>query len=118
MGRKYSRISAGPNYKLRFKINGHHFEDIEVTSVSPRGCGLRVEKKEHSWLDITYLDDIQLVHPELPLETLQGRVAWMQESPKDPKMLDAGVEFVNPPISYMELLEEHITLEARNRIYE
>jgi c-di-GMP-binding flagellar brake protein YcgR len=115
--RKDLRVSVRPACKARFLLAGESFINVRVVNLGSHGCCFVIpEPAVNRFKAGPILEDWKLIHPKLPKATIKAKVMWCRHQGKNkPGLLEAGVQFLDVPSSYREVLDHFITAPARSK---
>lgn len=76
--RRNTRVITGPEFAISFTLKGHDFRDIRIMNLSMGGCfALLGARTARFFLPGATLDDLKVLHPELPLGPITATVAYV-----------------------------------------
>jgi Tfp pilus assembly protein PilZ len=76
--RKDIRVATGPGFTLSFTLKGHGFRGIRIMNLSAGGCFILLEARTaRFFLPGAVLEDLVLLHPDLPKAPLTAAVAYV-----------------------------------------
>ena len=76
--RKDLRVATGPGFALSFTLKGHGFHDIRIMNLSAGGCFVLLEARTaRFFLPGAVLEDLVLLHPDLPKAPLTAAVTYV-----------------------------------------
>ena len=91
------RIIVGPDFGIAFRRKGHDYRDVRITNLSAGGCFALVGARDARLFERgVVLDDLVLMHPELPKAPIIAAVSYVLGGPStaDPmEMVGIGVQF-------------------------
>lgn len=108
--REFRLSTAGGGYKVRFQFRGRAVAEARLVNLSAGGCGLEIQMADAWDMDTgAVLEDIVLVHPDLPCVPLQGAVVRMlgKVPGKTSGYILAGVEFTLITAFIRQLIRDH-----------
>jgi hypothetical protein len=92
------RIIVGPDFGIAFRLKGHDYRDVRITNLSAGGCFALVGARDARLFERgVVLDDLVLMHPELPKAPIIAAVSYVLGGPStaDPmEMVGIGVQFL------------------------
>ena len=95
--RDTQRIIVGPEFGISFELKGHSYQDVRITNLSRGGCFAMVGARDARLFERgVVLDDLVLMHPELPKAPIIAAVSYVLGGPStaDPmEMVGIGVQF-------------------------
>ena len=95
--RDTQRIIVGPEFGIAFRLKGHDYRDVRITNLSPGGCFALVGARDARLFERgVVLDNLVLLHPELPKAPIIAAVSYVLGGPltADPmEMVGIGVQF-------------------------
>ena len=95
--RDTQRIIVGPEFGIAFRLKGHDYRDVRITNLSAGGCFALVGARDARLFERgVVLDDLVLLHPELPKAPIIAAVSYVLGGPltTDPmEMVGIGVQF-------------------------
>ncbi len=93
------RIIVGPGYTIRFVLRGHPYAEVRISNLSTGGCFALVPHRDARLFERgAILEQLVLLHPELPKEPLIATVAYvLGNRPGAPPMefVGVGIQFLN-----------------------
>jgi c-di-GMP-binding flagellar brake protein YcgR len=114
--RRYTRLStAGGPYEVVFQINDRQVTSARLANLSAGGCGLEVQMVDAWDLDMgTVLDNICVIHADLPCVPLQGTVVRLlgKVPGKTSGYVLAGVEFTMITPFVQEMIACHVEVRC------
>ena len=76
--RRAIRVATGPAFTLAFTLKGHPFRGLRIMNLSAGGCFVLLERRTaRFFLPGEALEDLVLLHPDLPQAPLQATVAYV-----------------------------------------
>jgi len=76
--RRNTRVITGPEFAISFTLKGHDFRGIRIMNLSVGGCFALVgARTARFFLPGATLDDLLVLHPELPLGPITASVAYV-----------------------------------------
>ena len=111
------RVSVKTPCKARFLLGGQSYINIRVVNLGSHGCCVIVpEPVVNRFKAGPILEDWKLVHPKLPKSTIKAKVVWCRHQGKvESGLLEAGVQFMDVPPSYLQELDRFLTAPERPR---
>ncbi|HEX9082809.1 MAG TPA: PilZ domain-containing protein [Holophagaceae bacterium] len=93
------RVIVGPDHGIRFVLRGHPYEEVRISNLSSGGCFALVPHRDARLFERgAILEQLVLLHPELPKDALIATVAYvLGNRPGTPPMefVGVGIQFLN-----------------------
>ena len=108
--REFRLSTAAGGYRVRLRFQGRPVTDARLVNLSAGGCGLEIQMADVREMDVgAVLEDIVLVHPDLPCVPLEGAVVRMlgKVPGKTSGYVLAGVEFTLITPFIRQLIRDH-----------
>ena len=103
------RIIVGPEFGIAFTLKGHDYQDVRITNLSTGGCFALVRARDARLFERgTALEDLILVHPELPKAPFIASVSYVLggrpgHDPMD--LIGIGIQFLGAEDAAQEALD-------------
>ena len=109
--RHHSRVSMGSECQARLQAAGQPFQVVPVSDLGPDGCRIRVSVQPGAKLNASaLLDQLELIHPALPKDSVQARVVWVNDQDfLDTGFVESGVQFMHALLDYRQKLSDYVT---------
>ncbi len=92
------RIIVGPEFGISFTLKGHNYRDIRITNLSTGGCFALVGARDARLFERgAVLEDLILLHPELPKAPFLAAVSYVlggRPGPDPLEMIGIGIQFL------------------------
>jgi len=100
--RLHSRVLANPQIKAQFRLGGQTFSELPLANLGTDGCCLRIPARSIGTLEeSTRLEDLELLHEDLPRAAFGARVAWVgRRVDPDGGALETGIQFLEAPVDF------------------
>jgi c-di-GMP-binding flagellar brake protein YcgR len=108
--REFRLSTVGGGYKVRYTFRGRPVTEARLVNLSAGGCGLEIQMADARNLEIgTVLEEIVLVHADLPCVPLEGVVVRVlgKVPGKTAGYVLAGVEFSLITPFIRQLIRDH-----------
>ncbi len=93
------RVIVGPDHGIRFVLRGHPYDEVRISNLSSGGCFALIPHRDARLFERgAILEQLVLLHPELPKEPLIATVAYvLGNRPGTPPMefVGVGIQFLN-----------------------
>jgi len=109
--REFRLSTAGGEYRVSFHFRGRHVAQARLANLSAGGCGLEIQMADAWDLEPgAELDELFLLHPDLPCVPLRGVVVRMlgKVPGKTSGYVLAGVEFTLMTPFVRQLIRDHV----------
>jgi hypothetical protein len=109
--RRFSRLSTGPDYGVRFRIAGQEIAEAQLQNVSAGGCGMQVPMEYAGPLEVGLkLEELYLDHPWLPYVPLECQIVRLlgKVPGKTAGYVLVGVEFTSVTPLIQVLIQAHV----------
>jgi hypothetical protein len=110
-GRRYPRVSIGPDYELVFRVGAKVFTRAPINNIGAGGCCARIPFEDVEMIEKgAVVSNLFICGPKIPKKEMQGKVAWVVG--KHPGHKDGfalvGIQFINPPEEVMLMINDLI----------
>ncbi len=107
------RIILGPDFGISFTLKGHVFGKVGITNISTGGCSALIEQQE-AWLFErgAVLEDLQLLHPDLPKTPILGEVCHVlgcRPGDEGTWQVGVGIHFLNVDCPFQKGLDAWVS---------
>jgi len=108
--RKHDRITAEAKCTATFQCAGQTYHDIPVSNLGADGCCFEIPSKAANGLkSLSKLDGLELCHPGLPRQAVQGKVVWVHSKKGAEKdFVETGIQFCAAPAGYAAEVDRYV----------